>query len=189
MATDERIPSSEGRDADGGCSRTALSAFMVGHYDELFHRLVRHLGCRDLAGDALHDAWLRLVGLQGFHELDNPGAYVYRVACNAAIDRLRVARPWLSMDGGGVVIDSVADHAPGPELIAEARSDVMAVDRAMQRLPHRHRSILVALRVHEFTREEVAARHGLSLRRVDTTLRQALAQIALGMSPLQDRTG
>lgn len=44
----------------------------------------------------------------------------------------------------------------------------------MERLPRRHRSILIALRIDEMTRQEAAARFDLSLRSVDTALRQAL---------------
>jgi DNA-directed RNA polymerase specialized sigma24 family protein len=72
----------------------------------------------------------------------------------------------------------LADLSPGPERIAEARSELAAMDRAMQRLPRRHQSVLVALRVEEMTREEVGIRIDLSLRCVDTVLRQALDHCA-----------
>jgi RNA polymerase sigma-70 factor (ECF subfamily) len=71
-------------------------------------------------------------------------------------------------------LEQIPDRAPGPELIAQARSDLEAVERAMQRLPRRHQAILIALRIDELTRDEVATRYGLSLRSVDTALRQAL---------------
>lgn len=44
----------------------------------------------------------------------------------------------------------------------------------MERLPRRHRAVLIALRIDEMTRVEAAARFELSLRSVDTALRQAL---------------
>ncbi|MBN8752877.1 MULTISPECIES: RNA polymerase sigma factor [Variovorax] len=159
-------------------SRAALSAFVTSHYVQLVRRLTRHLGCPDLASDALHDAWLRLADIDSFHLVGNPDAYVYRAACNAALDRLRSARLRQHAHEADAELARVADHAPGPHHIAEARSDVMAVDRAMRHLPHRHRSILVGLRVHEMSRQEVAIRQGLSLRRVDTVLDQALAYCA-----------
>ena len=57
---------------------------------------------------------------------------------------------------------------------SEARSDVLAVDHAIQSLPRRHRAVLVALRIDEMSRQEVASRYRLSLRGVDTALRHAL---------------
>lgn len=152
-----------------------LQAHLVTNYAQLHRRLERHLGCADFARECLHDAWLRLGEKQPQEAPANPDAYVYRVACNLAMDSLRSRKRW---PGGAneedADLDVIADLQPGPELIAEARSEVAAVDRAMQSLPRGHRSVLLALRLHEMSRQEVARRHGVSVRRVDTTLRQAL---------------
>jgi RNA polymerase sigma-70 factor (ECF subfamily) len=68
----------------------------------------------------------------------------------------------------------VIDQAPGPDVIAEACSKLANVERAILKLPIRHQYILMALRVNGLTRQEVAAVHGISRRRVDVILRQAL---------------
>ncbi|TSD58844.1 sigma-70 family RNA polymerase sigma factor [Variovorax sp. KBS0712] len=157
-----------------------VQQLLVAHYAQLHRRLSLHLGCADAATESLHDAWLRLGEAAFTDTLQNPVAYIFRVACNAAMDRLRAERPWQYAGEAEDTLAQVADHAPGPELIAEARSDLKAVERAMQGLPHRHQDIFVALRVHELTRHEVAVRHGLSLRRVDSTLRQAMQRLPSG---------
>ena len=48
----------------------------------------------------------------------------------------------------------------------------------MQRLPRRHHAVLVALRIEEKTRQEVADGYRVSLTSVDTMLRQALDHCA-----------
>ncbi|MGJ7526411.1 RNA polymerase sigma factor [Variovorax sp. GB1P17] len=154
--------------------RLALQGFLCANYDGLRRKLTHHLGCADIASECLHDAWLRLGHLEVRTPVQNPSAYVYRVACNAAMDRLRTSRPWQYAGDTVTELEHLADHAPGPDHIAAARSDLAAVERAMGRLPRRHRSVLVALRIDELTRHEVAARYDLSLRGVDTALRQAL---------------
>lgn len=154
-----------------------FQALLVQNYAQLQRRLARYLGCADAASESLHEAWLRLGGAGLATGVQSPVAYIYRVACNAAMDRLRAERPWQHAGDADETLAHVADQSPGPELIAEARSDLKAVERAMRGLPNRHQDILVALRVHELTRHEVAVRHGLSLRRVDTTLRQALLHL------------
>lgn len=168
----------------------ALREFLAANYGALHRRLVRHLGCADLASECLHEAWLRLGTASAAAGVYNPDAYVYRVACNAAMDGLRGHRAWTSpgglrpvrnvADGSdmGDDIERIADAAPGPDAIAEGRSDLNAVERAFSQLPPRHRSILFALRIEDDTREDVARRHRISLRKVDTTLRQALAHCA-----------
>ena len=157
-----------------------VQQLLVAHYAQLHRRLSLHLGCADAATESLHDAWLRLAEAAFTDALHNPVAYIFRVACNAAMDRLRAERPWQYTGEADDTLAQVADHAPGPELIAEARSDLKAVERAMQGLPHRH--LVPRQLVHAQGHEDVlvAVRHGLSLRRVDSTLRQALQRLPTG---------
>lgn len=161
----------------------ALRDVLVTNYERLRTRLSSRLGCADLASDSLHEAWLRLGDLAcaspAGATLRCPESYVFRVACNAAIDSLRARRSWQhdALEDAG--LEQFADDAPGPDVVVQARAELQAVERAMQRLPRKHRSVLVALRLEDSTRQEVAGRHGLSLRRVDTALRQALAYCAV----------
>lgn len=167
-----------GERANAGPPDILLRDFLAANYARLQQRLARHLGCPDMASECLHDAWLRLGDLAIFTSVQSPEAYVYRTACNAAIDRMRSNRSWQYADGAGAEIDYLADLGPGPDIIAEARSELAAVDRALHCLPHRHRSVLAALCIEDATREEVATRFDLTLRRVDTVLRQALDHCA-----------
>jgi RNA polymerase sigma factor (sigma-70 family) len=157
----------------------ALRDFLVTHYARLHRRLQRHLGCADLASDSLHDAWIRLGRATVHSAIHSPEAYIYRMACNAAMDQLRSQRAWQYAADAETVLEYVADEAPGPEAIAEARSDLVAVQEAMSRLPRRHCSILMELRIEEKSRQEVAQWHRISLRSVETALRQALDYCAL----------
>ena len=162
-----------------------LQAVLESNYAGLHRRLTRHLGCAELASDSLHDAWLRLGGLAGSGAplAHSPVAYVFRVACNAATDSLRRNRAWLyagegDEDGAAVLVDILADTAAGPERLAELHADVRRLAQAVALLPRRHQQVLEALRVDELTRQEVAERHDMSLRNVDTALRQALDHCA-----------
>jgi RNA polymerase sigma factor (sigma-70 family) len=168
------LPGVRGGHGNPGDQGATLRDFLAANYRRLHRRLLCHLGCPNLASDCLHDAWLRLADMEISTPVQNPEAYVYRVACNIAMDSLRGNRLLQSAADVDAELETIADRAPGPDLIAEARSSVGAVDRAMQHLPRRHQAVLVALRIDELTRQEVATCHGLSLRRVDTMLRQAL---------------
>ncbi|MDF3835854.1 sigma-70 family RNA polymerase sigma factor [Cupriavidus basilensis] len=166
-------------DATGAASHAdesgvVLRDFLVLNYDQLRRRLTRHVGCSDTACDSLQEAWLRLGSATLPDAVRSAEAYVYRVACNLATDQLRDRRMWPSLADADSVFEHLADHGPGPEAVVEARSDLAALDRALENVPGRHRRVLVGLRLEELTREEVAARHGISLRSVDTVLRQTL---------------
>jgi RNA polymerase sigma factor (sigma-70 family) len=164
----------DGRGDGDGHSSVLLRDCLAANYAHLHRRLLRHLGCPDQASDCLHDAWLRLGEVCVSAAVQNPEAYIYRVACNAAIDRLRGYRALYGPGDPDVDIEQLVDTAPGPDRVAEARSNLEAMVRTLQRLPRLHQAILVALRVDETPRQEVAARYGLSLRNVDTVLRKAL---------------
>lgn len=151
-----------------------LREYLVANYTHLHRRLRHHLGCAEQASECLHDAWLRLGESTVCPTLQSPEAYVYRVAINLAIDRLRSRRAWQYTSDADFKLDYLPDPSPGPDCIVEVRSDIAAVERAMQRLPRRHRAVLVALRIEEMTRQQVASRYDMSLRSVDTALRQAL---------------
>ena len=109
-----------------GDVRACLSDFLVANYARLIGRLRARLGCEDLASDSLHDAWLRLADGPapepgGAAGVVNPGAYLFRMACNIAIDRLR-AEQLRRAGGPELEPDEVEDGAPGPQQIAQARS-------------------------------------------------------------------
>ncbi len=156
----------------------ALQDFLVANYERLRQRLLHRVGCAHLASDCLHDTWLRLGETVVGEPVLSPERYILRVACNLAIDYLRTDRPWQYSGDAEAVLEQFVDHSPGPETIAQARSELHAVDRAMERMPRRHRAVLISLRIDEMTRDEVATRYGLSLRGVDTALRQALDHCA-----------
>ena len=161
-----------------------LQEVLTGNYVGFHKRLTRHLGCSDLASESLHEAWLRLGGATLVRAPGNPEGYVYRVACNAAMDLLRADQA-LRPAEGAAALEGVADEAPGPERIAAARASVRALDRVCRGLPGRHRAVLFALRIDEAPRQEVAARHGLSVRNVDTALRQALRRCATELESMK----
>lgn len=168
--------------AHGRCTAAmqgnALRGFLVAHYDDLQRKLTRHLGCADMASECLHDAWLRLGQSEVSGPVQSPEAYIYRMACNAATDRVRRNRPWQYGGDADEALEHFVDGTPGPDDIAAVRSDLAAVERALQDLPRRHRAVLIALRIDEMTRQDVARHHDISLRSVDTVLRQALHHCA-----------
>jgi RNA polymerase sigma-70 factor (ECF subfamily) len=156
--------------ADG--SSGMLRDFLVTRYDNLKHRLTRRLGCPDLAGDALQDIWLRLEGKDALDAVRSPGAYLYRMAFNAAIDHQRAEDRRLSVGEVETMLE-LADPAPGPAEVVEAGSELEALVRAMEQLPARRREILLAVRLEGLPQREVAQRFGISLRLVELELQRA----------------
>lgn len=167
------------RAEDCGPSGAALQGYIARHYDELRRRLATYLGSDDLAGDSLHDAWLRVAGGAVPSGVLDPGPYVFRMACNLAADSMR--RNWREV---GLVDDepvwtTLADGAPQPAHVAEARSELRACLRGMQELPRRRLGILLAVRLEDLSPQEVAMRYGITVRSVQGELRRARRELVV----------
>jgi RNA polymerase sigma factor (sigma-70 family) len=159
-----------------------LRRLLVDRYDDFRRRLSRRLASPDLASDALQDAWLRLARAEAVEAVRSPSDYLFGIALNAARDRLRAEARHLS----AIEIDTLlnlADDAPGPVRITEARADLRALEAALAELPPRRRDILLAARLDGLPRQEIARRLGISLRLVEKELHLAQAYCLARLTP------
>ncbi|AJE97011.1 RNA polymerase sigma factor [Pandoraea apista] len=152
----------------------SLPEYLTRHYHNLKRRLTRLLGSSDLAGDALHDAWVKLQAQEpGTGEsVHSPGSYLVRVAVNIALDAQRKQSRSLSFDEVDALLH-LSDTAPGPARVAEDRSELEALMQLMERLPERRRQVLLLVRWEGLPQKAVAERLGVSLRVVENELRRA----------------
>jgi RNA polymerase sigma factor (sigma-70 family) len=151
---------------------TELRQLFIARYDELRTKLARRLGSIELASEALQDTWLKLSVAKAAAEVLNPRSYLLRTALNVAIDTKRSERRHLS----AVEIESLIefpDEAPGPGRVAEGRSSIRRLESILAELPPRQRKILLAARLDNMPRQEIADRLGISLRLVSKELREA----------------
>lgn len=151
---------------------SSLIDYLTKHYSTLKSRLSRVLGSSDLAGDALQDTWLRLQSKSEEETIQNPAGYLLRMTVNIAIDTQRRQSRSVSLDEINEVIE-LADPAPGTEHIVQARSEVDAVMRHIERLPKRQRDVIVMVHWDGMEQKEVARRLGISLRTVESDLKKA----------------
>ncbi|WP_447774085.1 RNA polymerase sigma factor [Variovorax boronicumulans] len=149
-----------------------LRRFLVERYDQLKKQLTRRLGSPELAGDALHDTWVRLAGKTDMEPVQQPQAYLLNAATNIAVDRLRVEARMLSESEVDDLFE-LQDPAAGPPETVQARFELAALVRVMSRLPARQREILFAIRLEGVSREELALRHKISVRMVARELQAA----------------
>lgn len=154
-------------------SLALVRRFLVDRYDDIKRRLTQRLGSPDLAGDALQDAWLKIARVDTVGVVRNPGNYIFGVAMNAARDRMRdTSNRHLSAAEIDDLLD-IADETPDPGHVAAARSDLRVLETILQELPPRQRDILLAARLDQIPRLEIARRLGISLRLVEKELQQA----------------
>lgn len=151
-----------------------LLDYLTKRYASLKERLARVLGNDELAGDALHDAWLRLKSKEDdAGSIQAPGAYLIRMAVNIAVDTHRRQSRLASSDEIDALLEEIADPAPGPLQQVEARADLEALLNILHRLPKRRRDIVVMVHWEGLTQRETAERLNISLRTVETDLKRA----------------
>ena len=81
-------------------SISCLSAFEQ-HHNDLLRFFTHKLGCRDLAADCAQETYVHLVRMRSTIDVQNPRAFLFRVAANLAVDNLRkirIRRETLSVD-------------------------------------------------------------------------------------------
>jgi RNA polymerase sigma factor (sigma-70 family) len=150
-----------------------LRRYLIERYDQLRSQLTRQLGSSDLAGDALHDMYVRLAGKDDIEPVQQPQAFLLHAATHIAIDKLRVDARMLSESEIDNLFEQQEDPAAGLSETVHARFELAAAVHAMERLPARQREILFAIRMEGASREELAKHYNISVRMVARELQAA----------------
>jgi RNA polymerase sigma-70 factor (TIGR02960 family) len=166
---------SRARAGDEGAFRELIEPYRR----ELQLHCYRILGSLQDAEDAVQETLLAAWrGLDGFQERASLRAWLYRIATNRCLNALRgrgrrpqevssmleppeptrLAEPMWLEPYPDVLLEGVADKAPGPEARYESKESVgLAFVAALQHLPPRQRAAVVLGDVLGFDRSEVAA--------------------------------
>jgi len=158
-------------------SRDLLRRIFLLGYDDLKVRLTRRLGSVELAGDALHDAWLRLEHTTPIGPVLRPRPYILRIAYNIGLKRLRGERDLVTLDEVREELNLV-DEAPTPAQTIETRAELNLLLQAAEELTPRRRDILFAARLDGDSVAAIARRFGISERAVARELKSAVLYCA-----------
>jgi RNA polymerase sigma factor (sigma-70 family) len=125
------------------------------HRQQLFTCALAVTRCRDLAEDAVHEAFCRLIRLE--RKPRDLKVYVFRAVRNAALDQLRRRSPSLVAEVDEPIFER--EGASGdPVVAAEMQSHLK---RALSSLAEREREIIVQHVYGELTFREIARIRGI----------------------------
>ena len=156
---------------------TTLRQLLADRYDDFRKRLTRRLGSEELARETLHETWLHLHRKDAIGTIGSPAGYLLRTAFNIATDRGRKESRLARRFEIRAVLE-IADETPGPARDAEARKDIAALERALEDLTPRRRTILLASRLEGTPLRQIADHLGISQRLVEIELKHALDHCA-----------
>lgn len=154
-----------------------LRELLLADYSGIDQRLTRRLGSADLASDVLQETYLRIDAMTDLGSIQSPKAYLFRIALNIANDRRRAESRRLTAGEIDCLLD-IPDDRPDPEREAEDRAEVGQLKRAIAELPERRRAVLTLSRIDGLPHREIAARLGVTVRTVETDLKQAIEHCA-----------
>ncbi|ABD88539.1 RNA polymerase sigma factor [Rhodopseudomonas palustris] len=160
-----------------GVTINYLRDLLLTDYRQLDRQLTRRFGSADFASDVLQETYLRLEAMTDMVAVRSPKAYLLRIALNIANDRLRAESRRLTVDEADCLLD-IPDDRPDAARVTEDRSEIILLRRAIAELPDRRRHVLLLSRVEGVAHREIAKRLGVTVRTVETDLKQAVAHCA-----------
>ncbi len=138
-------------------------AELVGIYqDKLYHMAYRMLNNRQEAEDVVQDTFLRVYkNLDRYDEALKFSTWIYRIATNLCIDRLRRRKPTYSLDAESSEHEGLDGYSmlPGDDRTPEAElilSDTQRiVHQAIESLPAKYKTVMMLRYIHDLSLQEV----------------------------------
>lgn len=155
--------------------------------DELLRFLIARTGDREDAEDLLQELWIRASQPAGA-PVANGRAYLYRMAQNLVIDRLREKqrrlrreRLWAEDKIGTPHGPEVADRSSNAEEVLLEREETALLASAMETLPEGARRTFELHKIEGLSHGEIAARLGISKSGVEKHMAVAMKYLRRAM--------
>ncbi len=144
----------------------------------LVRRIARTTGRPDRAEDLLHSAFVRLEEYRTRHAVDNPSAFMVRVARNIAVDERRHERVRSEIPESIHDLIDLADEMPLHDEVLAVRERLGRVKAGLAELSPRTREVFLMHRVEGLKYREIAARLGITVSAVEKHVAKAALFLA-----------
>jgi len=171
-------------DGAGGPERPndLLDAYLS-RRDDLVRFFAARLRSMAAAEDLVQDLYVRVASLDSDEPVENPSAYLYRLASNLMLDRLRSDRrsgardsAWVQSQRSELHGEAVADE-PNAEQNVAGRQRLARMTRAIAELPPKTRRAFELHKLEGLTQEETARALGVSRKTVEKQISAALQRL------------
>jgi RNA polymerase sigma-70 factor (ECF subfamily) len=165
-------------EAVGGDS-AAFGQLVTRYQDRLYNSLVHVVGSADTAQDVAQDAFVQAyVKLETFERASGFYTWLYRIAFNLAISRLRREKPAVSVEHAREVLGhEPLDRAAPPGARLEQEERACQVQAALAALSQEHRAILVLREVDGCAYEQIAEILEMPIGTIRSRLHRARLQL------------
>jgi RNA polymerase sigma-70 factor (ECF subfamily) len=145
-----------------GGDRRAFAELVDLYKDKIFHLAFRMLGNRQEAEDAVQETFLRVfMNLERYDEAQKFSTWIFRIATNLCIDRLRRRKSVYSLDAdmpdgeGADWYSLLPGHEPTPEdrmVVSETQEQVR---KAIDGLPEKYKAVVILRYLHDMSLQEI----------------------------------
>jgi RNA polymerase sigma-70 factor (ECF subfamily) len=146
-----------------GGDRRAFAELVDLYKDKIYHLGYRMLNQKQEAEDVVQETFLRVyTNLERYDENQKFSTWIYRIATNLCIDRLRKRKPSFSLDaelsdGEGTDWHAMlASDEASPEteiILSETQQNIRD---AIQTLPDKYKSVVVLRYLHDMSLQEIS---------------------------------
>lgn len=165
--------------------RKSFIGLFIENYDALIERVRWRLKNLQHVDDVVQDTFLKLQSIPQEREIDNPRSYIFRIADNLAMDRLRkdkLETRFFTDDDG----EQSRDATPSPEIQTDYRQRLERLSRIIDTLPPRQRQAFVLHKFEGLSHAEVARTMDISTSAVEKLIMKALLACRTQMDDLLD---
>lgn len=158
--------------------RTAFKELYAASSAKLFGVLIRILGTRSEAEDAVQEVYTRVwLNARKFHPGKGAGmTWLIAIARNHAIDRLR-ARPDRRFSHDAEALAGVADDSPGIESQLVAAGEARRIMQCLDALEPDRAAAIRGAYLNGLSYQDLALRHNVPINTMRTWLRRALLKL------------
>jgi RNA polymerase sigma-70 factor (ECF subfamily) len=145
--------------------------------DRVYHVCFRMLGNKQEAEDAAQEAFIRAyMNISSFNQDLKFSTWIFRIATNLCIDRIRKKKPDYYLDAevagtdGLTMYSQIASDAPLPEKELESQELQETIQQEILKLPEKYRSAIVLKYIEELSLNEISEILDLPLGTVKTRI-------------------
>jgi RNA polymerase sigma factor (sigma-70 family) len=169
--------------AEAGARAQEVERLFRDHNDSLVRFLTLRLQSRQEAREVAQEAYVRLLQLERVDVASFVRAYLFRIAGNLAIDRLR-RRATESRFQEPELFSDLFEKPPDPETLALERERMEQIRGFLDELPETVRDAFMMFRMEDLDQETIARRLGVTDRMVRNHITRALMYCRLRLEGL-----
>jgi RNA polymerase sigma-70 factor (ECF subfamily) len=152
-----------------------LACLMQQHRSELLRFLAQRVSCPETAQDIFQETFIRYNGYREKNSIENPRAFLFRIAANLATDYLRshVHQAYHQPEQDYILVE-LEDPALSVEATVISQQELELLIQALQELPPKCRDVFIMLRLKHYSYAQVEQELGISSTMILKYLNRAL---------------